>query len=100
MDNQDETLHGFEDEYIDDVIRLAVKRERMQEAEEILRLSREPVSPEEESRLDRIWSQALARMDEIESRKKKAGRIRTMRSTIINISPITSSCSPIIFVNC
>ena len=58
MDNQAETLHGLEDEYLDDLIRLAVKRERMQEAEEILRLSREPVSPEEESRLDRIWSQA------------------------------------------
>ena len=61
--NQDTTLHGLEDEYMDDLIRLAVKRERMRETEEILKLSREPVTPEEESRLDRIWSQALDGMD-------------------------------------
>ena len=98
MDNQDETLHGLEDEYLDDVIRLAVKRERMQEAEEILRLSREPVSPEEESRLDRIWSQALAKMDEIESRKKKAGRARTLRSAIINFSRIAACLAVLIVI--
>ena len=98
MDNQDETLHGLEDEYMDDLIRLAVKRERMQEAEEILRLSREPVSPEEESRLDRIWSQALTRMDEIESRKKKAGRVRTMRSAIINFSRIAACLAVLIVI--
>lgn len=98
MDNQDETLHGLEDEYMDDLIRLAVKRERMQEAEDILRLSREPVSPEEESRLDRIWSQALTRMDEIESRKKKAGRVRTMRSAIINFSRIAACLAVLIVI--
>ena len=98
MDNQDETLHGLEDEYLDDLIRLAVKRERMQEAEEILRLSREPISPEEESRLDRIWSQALTRMDEIESRKKKAGRVRTMRSAIINFSRIAACLAVLIVI--
>ena len=80
MDNQDEALHGLENEYMDDLIRLAVKRERMQEAEEILKLSREPVTPEEESRLDRIWSQAEARMDEINARKKKEGRNQKIRS--------------------
>ena len=98
MDNQDETLHGFEDEYLDDVIRLAVKRERMQEAEEILRLSREPVTPEEESRLDRIWAQALTRMDEIESRKKKAGRVRTLRSAIVNFSRIAACLAVLIVI--
>ena len=98
MDNQDETLHGFEDEYMDDVIRLAVKRERMQEAEEILRLSRLPVTPEEESRLDRIWSQALTKMDEIESRKKKAGRVRTLRSAIINFSRIAACLAVLIVI--
>ena len=36
--NQDTTLHGLEDEYMDDLIRLAVKRERMRETEEILKL--------------------------------------------------------------
>ena len=80
MDNQDEALHGLENEYMDDLIRLAVKRERMQEAEEILRLSREPVTPEEDIRLDRIWSQAEARMDEINARKKKEGRNQKIRS--------------------
>ena len=98
MDNQDETLHGLEEEYLDDQIRLAVKRERMQEAEDILKLSREPVSPEEESRLDRIWSQALTRMDEIESRKKKAGRVRTMRSAIINFSRIAACLAVLIVI--
>ena len=98
MDNQDETLHGLEDEYLDDVIRLAVKRERMQEAEEILRLSRLPVTPEEESRLDRIWAQALTRMEEIESRKKKAGRVRTLRSAFINFSRIAACLALIIVI--
>lgn len=98
MNNQDETLHGLEIEYMDDLIRLAVKRERMQEAEEILRLSREPVTPEEESRLDRIWSQAEARMDEICARKKKEGRIRTMRSTIVNISRIAACLAVLIVI--
>ena len=40
--NQDTALHDLENEYMDDLIRLAVKRERMRETEEILKLSREP----------------------------------------------------------
>ena len=98
MDNQDETLHDLENEYMDDLIRLAVKRERMQETEEILRLSREPVTPEEESRMDRIWSQVEARMDEINARKKKEGQIRTMRSAIVSISRIAACLAVLIVV--
>ncbi len=96
--NQDTTLHGLEDEYMDDLIRLAVKRERMRETEEILKLSREPVTPEEESRLDRIWSQALAGMDEINNRKKKESRNRTMRSILVNFSRVAACLAVLIMI--
>lgn len=96
--NQDTTLHGLEDEYMDDLIRLAVKRERMRETEEILKLSREPVTPEEESRLDRIWSQALAGMDEINNRKKKESRNRTMRSVLVNFSRVAACLAVLIMI--
>ncbi|MBQ6061607.1 MAG: DUF4367 domain-containing protein, partial [Clostridia bacterium] len=96
--NEDTTLHGLEDEYMDDLIRLAVKRERMRETEEILKLSREPVTPEEESRLDRIWSQALAGMDEINNRKKKESRNRTMRSVLVNFSRVAACLAVLIMI--
>ena len=96
--NQDTALHDLENEYMDDLIRLAVKRERMRETEEILKLSREPVTPEEESRLDRIWSQALAGMDEINSRKKKESRNRTMRSVLVNFSRIAACLAVLIVI--
>ena len=96
--NEDTTLHGLEDEYMDDLIRLAVKRERMRETEEILKLSREPVTPEEESRLDRIWSQALAGMDEINNRKKKEKRARTIRSTLLNFSRVAACLAVLIVI--
>ena len=96
--NQDTTLHGLEDEYMDDLIRLAVKRERMRETEEILKLSREPVTPEEESRLDRIWSQALAGMDEINNRKKKERRNRTMKSVLVNFSRVAACLAVLIMI--
>ncbi len=96
--NEDTTLHGLEDEYMDDLIRLAVKRERMRETEEILKLSQEPVTPEEESRLDRIWSQALAGMDEINNRKKKESRNRTMRSVLVNFSRVAACLAVLIMI--
>ena len=96
--NQDTTLHGLEDEYMDDLIRLAVKRERMRETEEILKLSREPVTPEEESRLDRIWSQALAGMDEINNRKKKERRNRTVKSVLVNFSRVAACLAVLIMI--
>lgn len=96
--NQDTTLHGLEDEYMDDLIRLAVKRERMRETEEILKLSREPVTPEEESRFDRIWSQALAGMDEINNRKKKERRDRTMKSVLVNFSRVAACLAVLIMI--
>ncbi len=96
--NEDTALHGLENEYMDDLIRLAVKRERMRETEEILKLSREPVTPEEESRLDRIWSQALAGMDEINNRKKKESRNRTMRSVLVNFSRIAACLAVLIVI--
>ena len=96
--NQDTALHGLENEYMDDLIRLAVKRERMRETEEILKLSQEPVTPEEESRLDRIWSQALAGMDEINNRKKKESRNRTMRSVLVNFSRVAACLAVLIMI--
>jgi hypothetical protein len=96
--NQDTALHDLENEYMDDLIRLAVKRERMRETEEILKLSREPVTPEEESRLDRIWSQALAGMDEINNRKKKESRNRTMRSVLVNFSRVAACLAVLIVI--
>ena len=96
--NQDTALHDLENEYMDDLIRLAVKRERMRETEEILKLSREPVTPEEESRLDRIWSQALAGMDEINNRKKKERRNRTMKSVLVNFSRVAACLAVLIMI--
>lgn len=96
--NQDTTLHGLEDEYMDDLIRLAVKRERMRETEEILKLSREAVTPEEETRLDRIWARALAGMDEISDRKKKEKRARTMKSVLVNFSRVAACLAVLIMI--
>lgn len=96
--NQDTTLHGLEDEYMDDLIRLAVKRERMRETEEILKLSREAVTPEEETRLDRIWARALAGMDEISDRKKKERRNRTMKSVLVNFSRVAACLAVLILI--
>ena len=96
--NQDTALHGPEDEYLDDLIRLAVKRERMREAEEILKLSREAVTPEEETRLDRIWARALAGMDEINNRKKKEHRNRTMKSVLVNFSRVAACLAVLIMI--
>lgn len=96
--NQDTTLHGLEDEYMDDLIRLAVKRERMRETEEILKLSREAVTPEEETRLDRIWARALAGMDEINNRKKKEHRNRTMKSVLVNFSRVAACLAVLIMI--
>ena len=96
--NQDTALHDLENEYMDDLIRLAVKRERMRETEEILKLSQEPVTPEEESRLDRIWSQALAGMDEINNRKKKERRNQTMKSVLVNFSRVAACLAVLIVI--
>ena len=85
MDNQekhDESLRGLEEEYIDNLFRLAVKRERMNESEEILKKSQEPVTAEEEARLDQIWARAVAKMDEIDAQKKK--EVRNKKIVSIN----------------
>ncbi len=83
MNKQEDVLYAFEDEYIDDLIRLVYKRDRLREARKIIEKSKEPFTPEQEKTAERIrirMRDELAEADRQETKKKR-------KSTILRILP-------------
>lgn len=83
MNKQEDVLYAFEDEYIDDLIRLVYKRDRLREARRIIEKSKEPFTPEQEKTAERIrirMRDELAEADRQETKKKR-------KSTILRILP-------------
>ena len=79
MSKCEDEYQGTENEYIDDLIRLVYKQDRLRETKEIIEKSNEPLTPEEEASAARIQERMKAGMKEADEKKKAKKTSRVLR---------------------
>lgn len=83
MNRQEDVSYEFEDEYIDDLIRLVYKQERLRETRDIIEKSEGPLTPEQEEIAARLRERIPAELKEADRQKTKEKR----KSKILRILP-------------
>ena len=74
MSRPEDVFIGAEDEYIDDLIRMVYKQDRLREIREITEKSEEPLTPEREEMAARLRERMRAELKEAERQKTKEKR--------------------------
>lgn len=83
MNRQEDVSYEFEDEYIDDLIRLVYKQERLRETRDIIEKSEKPLTPEQEEIAARLRERIPAELKAADRQKTKEKR----KSKILRIIP-------------
>ena len=74
MSRPEDEFIGAEDEYIDDLIRMVYKQDRLKETREIIEKSEEPLTPEQEEIAARLRERMPAELKETDRQKGKEKR--------------------------
>lgn len=83
MSKPEDKIYGSEEQYIDDLIRLVYKQDRLREEKEIIKRSEEPITSEQKIIKDRIRERMQVELDKADQQKAKAKR----KSKIFRILP-------------
>lgn len=83
MSKPEDKIYGSEEQYIDDLIRLVYKQDRLREEKEIIKKSEEPITSEQKIIKDRIRERMQVELDKADQQKAKAKR----KSKIFRILP-------------
>ena len=83
MSKPEDMIHGSEEQYIDDLIRLVYKQDRLREEREIIKKSKESLTPEQEEIKTRIRERIQTELEKADQKKAKEKR----KSKIFRILP-------------